>query len=164
MFRWAVLSRVWVLHNSQGKWKHSDSLLHFKNTTIIKHWEWLFCPKQNSNPLVDSTFYTINVSPDWCELNKPAGVSGCERHSLRSTTLSWISAAVHLVVSRFSTSSVSPRKFPEAEDRRDSRLSSSIFRVILKPFCCFVSSDYTKKTTTTTHIYESRMRATPINL
>lgn len=56
-------------------------------------------------------------------------------------TFSSISAAVHLVTSRFSTSSVSPRKFPEAEDRRDRRLSSSAFRVILKPFCSLVRSD-----------------------
>ncbi|TNN81607.1 hypothetical protein EYF80_008053 [Liparis tanakae] len=40
----------------------------------------------------------------------------------------------------FSTSSVSPRKSPEAEDKRESRLSSSVFSVILKPFCCLVRS------------------------
>ena len=53
-----------------------------------------------------------------------------------------MSPAVSLVVSRFSTSSVSPRKSPEAEDRRDSRLSSRVFRVILKPFCCVVRLDW----------------------
>ena len=60
-------------------------------------------------------------------------------------TFSSISAAVRLVISRFSTSSVSPRKFPEAEDSRDRRLSSSVFRVILNPFCCFVRLDWDNK-------------------
>lgn len=58
------------------------------------------------------------------------------------TTFISTSAAVCLVVSRFSTSSVSPRKFPEAEDKRERRLSSRVFRVILKPFCCFVRFDW----------------------
>lgn len=56
-------------------------------------------------------------------------------------TFSCTSAAVCLVTSRFSTKAVSPRKFPEAEERRDSRLSSKVLRVILKPFCCLVRSD-----------------------
>lgn len=68
-----------------------------------------------------------------------AGPVRCAVEELQ--TFSSISAAVRLVTSRFSTSSVSPRKFPEAEDRRDRRLSSSVFRVILKPFCSFVRSD-----------------------
>lgn len=60
-------------------------------------------------------------------------------------TFSSISAAVLLVVSRFSTRAVSPRKFPEAEERRESRLSSKVFKVILKPFCCFVRLDYRER-------------------
>lgn len=56
-------------------------------------------------------------------------------------TFSSISAAVCLVISRFSTKAVSPKKFPEAEERRDSKLSSNVFSVILNPFCCFVRSD-----------------------
>lgn len=52
---------------------------------------------------------------------------------------------MRLVVSKFSTSSVSLRKFPEAEDKRDSRLSSNVFRVILKSFCCFVRSNFKQK-------------------
>lgn len=58
-----------------------------------------------------------------------------------SYTFSSTSAAVCLVISRFSTKAVSPRKFPDAEDRRESRLSSRVLRVILNPFCCFVRSD-----------------------
>lgn len=54
---------------------------------------------------------------------------------------STISAAVLLVVSRFSTNAVSPRKFPDADDSRESKLSSNVFKVILNPFCCFVRSD-----------------------
>lgn len=56
-------------------------------------------------------------------------------------TFSSISAAVCLVTSRFSTRAVSPKKFPEAEERRESKLSSRVFKVILNPFCCFVRSD-----------------------
>lgn len=52
---------------------------------------------------------------------------------------------MRLVVSKFSTSSVSLRKFPEAEDKRDSKLSSNVFRVILKSFCCFVRSNFKQK-------------------
>lgn len=39
-----------------------------------------------------------------------------------------------LVVSRFSTKAVSPRKFPDAADSRASRESSSSFRTILNSF------------------------------
>lgn len=49
-------------------------------------------------------------------------------------TFSSISLAVCLVVSRFSTKAVSPRKFPDAADRRASRESSSSFRTILNSF------------------------------
>lgn len=56
-------------------------------------------------------------------------------------TFSTMSAAVLLVVSRFSTNAVSPRKFPDADDSRESKLSSKVFKVILNPFCCVVRSD-----------------------
>lgn len=70
------------------------------------------------------------------------GASGLALLACQSgCTFSSTSAAVFLVTSRFSTKAVSPRKFPEAEERRDSRLSSKVLRVILKPFCCFVRSD-----------------------
>lgn len=49
-------------------------------------------------------------------------------------TFSSISLAVCLVVSRFSTKAVSPRKFPEAADRRARSESSSSFRTILNSF------------------------------
>ena len=49
-------------------------------------------------------------------------------------TFSSISLAVCLVVSRFSTKAVSPRKFPDAADSRASRESSSSFRTILNSF------------------------------
>ncbi len=42
---------------------------------------------------------------------------------------------------------MSPRKFPDAEESRESRLSSRVFKVILKPFCCFVRFDYKVKDT-----------------
>ena len=51
-----------------------------------------------------------------------------------------ISAAVRLVISRFSTRAVSPRKLPPADERRDSKESSNSFSLILKSFCCLVSS------------------------
>lgn len=82
----------------------------------------------------------------WKFLLKTTLVVGPKRRAVEELqTFSSISAAVRLVTSRFSTSSVSPRKFPEAEDRRDRRLSSSVFKVILKPFCSFVRSDWRKK-------------------
>lgn len=56
-------------------------------------------------------------------------------------TFSSISAAVCLVISKFSTNAVSSRKFPDADDSRESKLSSNVFKVILNPFCCFVRSD-----------------------
>jgi hypothetical protein len=49
-------------------------------------------------------------------------------------TFSSISLAVCLVVSKFSTKAVSPRKFPDAADRRARRESSSSFRTILNSF------------------------------
>lgn len=49
-------------------------------------------------------------------------------------TFSSISLAVCLVVSRFSTKAVSPRKFPDAADSRASRESSSSFSTILNSF------------------------------
>ena len=52
----------------------------------------------------------------------------------RFLTFSSISLAVCLVVSRFSTKAVSPRKFPDAADSRASRESSSSFRTILNSF------------------------------
>lgn len=59
-------------------------------------------------------------------------------------TFNSISAAVLLVVSRFSTKAVSPRKLPPAEDRRESKESSSSLSLILKSFCCLVSSNLKK--------------------
>lgn len=53
-------------------------------------------------------------------------------------TFSSISLAVCLVVSRFSTRAVSPRKLPDAADSRASRESSSAFRTILNSFCDLV--------------------------
>ena len=53
-----------------------------------------------------------------------------------------MSCAVSLVVSRFSTRAVSPRKFPPADDSRESSESSSSFSLILNSFCCLVNSAY----------------------
>ena len=58
---------------------------------------------------------------------------------LASATCTSISAAVRLVVSRFSTSAVSPRKLPPAADRRESKESSSSFSLTVNSFCCRVS-------------------------
>lgn len=88
---------------------------------------------------------------------------------LASETLFSISAAVFLVVSKFSTRAVSPRilsekiinkifemldfcdqifsmtiriGLPPADDSLESRSSSNVFNIILKSFCCFVNSAY----------------------
>lgn len=68
-----------------------------------------------------------------------------------------ISWAVDLVISKFSTRAVSPRKFPPAEERRERRESSSSFSLILNSFCCRVSSAYSTRvryTHTCTRTYE----------
>lgn len=52
-----------------------------------------------------------------------------------SVTFISISAAVRLVVSKFSTRAVSPKKFPPAEESLDRRESSSSFSLILNSFC-----------------------------
>jgi hypothetical protein len=59
-----------------------------------------------------------------------------------SLTFSSISVAVRFVLSKFSTNSVSPRKFEPADDKRAKRLSSRRFNVILNLFCCLVKSDF----------------------
>lgn len=74
-------------------------------------------------------------------LGRPPGCRGPPRPFLATRrggggelTFSSISLAVCLVVSRFSTRAVSPRKFPEAADSRASRESSSSLRTILNSF------------------------------
>ncbi len=60
-------------------------------------------------------------------------------HSYAVTFIS-ISAAVCLVVSSFSTSTLSPRKLLSAADSLVSSSSSRSFSSILNMFCCLVSS------------------------
>lgn len=58
-----------------------------------------------------------------------------------SQTFISISAAVCLVLSSFSTRTLSPKKLLSAAKRRVSNSSSSCFNSILNVFCCLVSSD-----------------------
>lgn len=59
-----------------------------------------------------------------------------------SITFCSISAAVFLVVSKFSTSAVSPKIFAPALDSLESKSSSKPLSIILKSFCCLVRSAY----------------------
>lgn len=106
---------------------------HFKNPAWL---DFLEKAREDGQTICYSDFLSCNVRL------RDEGEGLCLPERLPAPlTFASTSAAVCLVTSRFSTKAVSPRKFPDAEERQDSRLSSNVLRVILNPFCCFVRSD-----------------------
>ncbi len=74
----------------------------------------------------------------WCVCKEQTSVCWA------NVCFSSISIAVLLVLSTFSTSSVSLRKFPWAAESRASKLSSNLFRVIVYSFFCWVNSSWNR--------------------